>query len=284
MIVASRPQLSFEFFPPKTDVGVEKLDVVAQKLNSLKPDYFSVTFGAGGSTANGTFDTVHRLQKLLSVSIAPHISCLCHSKAEIVELLQRYQAIGVKKLVVLRGDAPVDDPSAVVGELSYANELVAFVREQSQDFFHIEVAAYPEFHPEAVSADADLGCFKQKVLAGADGAITQYFYSIEAYRRFVDFCDKQKLSIPVIPGIMPITDYERLLRFSKMCGAEVPQWLRGRLACLADDAQAVVDFGREVVLELCQQLLAEGVPGLHFYTLNQAEPSFSIAQQLFSDS
>ncbi len=259
---------SFEFFPPKTPEGAEKLKVVRSELGKLKPKYFSVTFGAGGSTQDGTMDTVLDIQKA-GFNAAPHISCMGTSKEIIVSLLEQYKDNGIKQLVVLRGDMPSGTGSGSHGDFSYANELVGFIRDKYNDHFHIEVAAYPEFHPQAPSADADLENFKRKVEAGANSAITQYFFNPDAYYNFVDSCEKRGLSIPIMPGIMPITNYTQLARFSDMCGSEIPRWIRKRLESYGDDKDSIKLFGEEVITKLCEQLLAAGAPGLHFYTMNQ---------------
>ncbi len=270
--------LSFEFFPPKTDEGRTKLRQARARLAGLQPEFFSVTFGAGGSTREGTYETVREIQESGEIPAAPHLSCVGTSRAEIARMLAAYQAIGVRRLVALRGDLP----SGMVerGDFSHADELVAFIREETGDWFHIEVAAYPEFHPEAVSASADIGHFAGKIAAGADRAITQYFFNADAYFRFVEWCQRLGIRVDVVPGIMPIVNYRQLARFSDGCGAEIPRWLRWRLEDLSDDVQALRAFGVEVVSDLCERLLAGGAPGLHFYTLNMAAPSLAICENL----
>lgn len=259
--------LSFEFFPPKTAEGIANLRETRVQLAKFNPEFFSVTFGAGGSTRDRTMETVFEIQAE-GFSAAPHISCISSSKEEIRELLTAYKNKGIKRLVTLRGDVPSGEVS--VGDFKYANELVTFIRQETGDWFHLEVAAYPEFHPEALSAAKDLANFKRKVEAGADAAITQYFYNADAYFRFVESCVKEGISIPIVPGVMPIYNYTQLARFSGVCGAEIPRWLRLRLEAYADDLPSLRAFGMDVVSELCERLLAWGVPSLHFYTLNQA--------------
>ncbi|HIN82266.1 MAG TPA: methylenetetrahydrofolate reductase [NAD(P)H] [Chromatiales bacterium] len=269
---------SFEFFPPKTDKGVENLKATRAKLAKLKPEYFSCTFGAGGSTRDRTFETVVDIQEETSIDAAPHLSCIDSTRDNIAGMLQGYHDKGIQRLVALRGDIP--SGTVVVGEFRYANELVSYIRETTGDHFHIEVAAYPEIHPQANSARDDLINFKRKIDAGANSAITQYFYNADAYFRFVDGCRDQGVDIPIIPGIMPITNYVQLARFSEMCGAEIPRWLRKRLADFGDDMDSLKAFGIDVVTEMCRQLLDGGAPGLHFYTLNQASASIKIWDNL----
>ncbi len=259
--------LSFEFFPPKTADGIANLRETRTQLAQFKPEFFSVTFGAGGSTTDRTKETVFEIQAD-DHHAAPHISCISSSKEEIRELLTSYQAKGIKRLVTLRGDVPSGEVSA--GDFKYANELVNFIRQETGDWFHLEVAAYPEFHPEALSAAKDMANFKRKVEAGANSAITQYFYNADAYFRFVDNCVADGISVPIVPGVMPIYNYTQLARFSAVCGAEIPRWLRLRLEVYADDMPSLRALGIDVVTELCERLLAWGVPSLHFYTLNQA--------------
>lgn len=258
---------SFEFFPPKTAEGMANLREARAQLTQFKPEFFSVTFGAGGSTRDRTMDTVFEIQAE-GHQAAPHISCISSSKAEIRELLTAYQAKGIKRLVTLRGDVPSGEVSA--GDFKYANELVAFIRQETGDWFHLEVAAYPEFHPEASSAAKDIANFKRKVEAGADSAITQYFYNTDAYFQFLDTCAQQGISVPIVPGIMPIYNYTQLARFSGVCGAEIPRWLRLRLEAYGDDMASLRAFGTDVVTEMCSKLIAAGVTSMHFYTLNQA--------------
>lgn len=270
--------LSFEFFPPKTDEGREKLRRTRARLARLRPEFFSVTFGAGGSTREGTFETVREIQTADGIPAAPHISCVGASREGVREMLRAYRALGVRRIVALRGDLP----SGMVerGDFSHASDLVTFIREETGDWFHIEVAAYPEFHPEAPSASEDIRHFGEKVAAGADRAITQYFFNADAYFRFVEWCERLAIHTDVVPGIMPIVNYRQLARFSEGCGAEIPRWLRWRLEDLADDVEALRAFGIEVVSELCERLLAGGAPGLHFYTLNMAVPSLAICENL----
>lgn len=259
--------LSFEFFPPKTAEGIDKLRETRQQLAKFDPEFFSVTFGAGGSTRDRTMDTVLEIQAE-GFSAAPHISCISSSKSEIRELLHAYQSHGIKRLVTLRGDVPSGEVSS--GDFRYALELVEFIRAETGSYFHIEVAAYPEFHPEARSPAADLLNLKRKVEAGANSAITQYFYNADAYFRFIDQCATANINVPVVPGIMPIYNITQLARFSSVCGAEIPRWLKMRLEEYGDDLQSLRAFGIDVVSELCAHLLESGVPSLHFYTLNQA--------------
>ena len=266
--INSKPiPLSFEFFPPKTADGIANLRETRTQLSHYNPEFFSVTFGAGGSTTDRTKDTVFDIQAD-GYQAAPHISCISSSREEIRELLSAYQAKGIKRLVTLRGDVPSGEVS--VGDFKYANELVTFIREYSGDWFHLEVAAYPEFHPEATSAAKDIANFKRKVEAGANSAITQYFYNADAYYRFVESCTANGITLPIVPGIMPIYNFTQLARFSGVCGAEIPRWLRLRLEAYADDLPSLRALGVDVVSRLCEDLLAWRVPSLHFYTLNQA--------------
>lgn len=270
--------ISCEFFPPRTEQGVSNLRQTRERLQILTPTFFSVTFGAGGSTQDKTVETVVEIQRS-TIQAAPHISCIASTSDDILHLLRTYQQQGITRLVALRGDKP-SGLMGSVGELNYANELVTFIREKTGQHFYIEVAAYPEFHPQAHNAQADLDHFKQKVQAGANGAITQYFYNADAYLRFIDSCQRLNIEIPIVPGIMPITNYVQLARFSEVCGAEIPRWLHYRLKDLENDVKALSDFGADVVARLCEQLLAGGAPGLHFYTLNRAEPTLEIAKRL----
>lgn len=271
------PQFSFEFFPPKSAEGMEKLKATRDELMKLNPKYVSVTFGAGGSTQQGTIETI---QEMLNAGLdaAPHLSCIGSTEENIRELLSQYIDMGVKRIVALRGDMPSGMGEA--GELHYANELVEFIRKETGDHFHIEVAAYPEFHPQAPSATADLDNFARKVKAGANAAITQYFYNIDAYLRFIEQCDKRDIDIPIFPGIMPITNLKNLSRFSDMCGAEIPRWLRLRLEAYGDDMESLRAFGLEVTTELSQRLLDAGAPGIHFYTMNQVGPTQTVMNNL----
>ena len=259
--------ISFEFFPPKTPDGIANLREARTQLATFKPEFFSVTFGAGGSTRDRTMESVYEIQAE-GHQAAPHISCISSSKEEIRELLTAYKAKGIKRLVTLRGDVPSGEVSA--GDFKYATELVAFIRKETGDWFHIDVAAYPEFHPEASSAAKDIANFKRKVEAGANSAITQYFYNADAYFRFVDTVKNEGIEVPIVPGVMPIYNYTQLARFSGICGAEIPRWLRLRLEAYEDDLPSLRAFGADVVSELCANLLASGAPSLHFYTLNQA--------------
>ncbi len=270
---------SFEFYPPKTDEGAVNLQIVQAELAKQAPDFFSVTFGAGGSTRDKTFDTVVAIQAK-GIAAAPHLSCVASTKASILAILKDYQDNGISKIVALRGDVPSGMMSA--GEFRYANELVEFIRQETGDHFQIHVAAYPEVHPQSHSAAADLANFQRKVNAGANAAITQYFYNVESYFYFVDACQKQGINLPIVPGIMPITQYTQLFRFSEMCGADIPRWLRKRLEAFGDDRASIQAFGLDVVTRLCQQLLDGGAPGLHFYTMNQSAPTLAILKNLQS--
>ena len=270
-------QFSFEFFPPKTPEGEEKLKLVRDQLGALQPRYFSVTFGAGGSTQQGTFDTVMDIQQA-GYTAAPHLSCIGSTRDNISTILQTYMTKGIDRIVALRGDMPSGMQEA--GEFRHANELVEFIRRETGDHFHIEVAAYPEFHPQAGNARQDLLNFKRKVEAGANSAITQYFFNPDAYFHFVDDCEQLGVTLPIVPGIMPITNYTQLARFSDMCGAEIPRWIRKRLESFGDDRPSIRAFGEDVVSELCHQLLEAGAPGLHFYTMNQSGPTLAIWNNL----
>lgn len=269
--------ISFEFFPPKTAEGVAKLRSARQQLAQLQPEFFSVTFGAGGSTRDRTLETVLEIQSE-GYEAAPHISCISSSREEIRSLLADYRAKGIRHLVALRGDLPSGEVSG--GDFRYANELVAFIRQETGDWFKVEVAAYPEFHPEARSPASDLQYLKRKIDAGADAAITQYFYNVDAYFSFMDQCGALGIDVPVVPGIMPIYNYTQLSRFSGVCGAEIPRWLRLRLQDYGDDLSSLRALGMDVVTDLCEKLLAGGAPGLHFYTLNQAGIISTIVQRL----
>jgi methylenetetrahydrofolate reductase (NADPH) len=269
---------SFEFFPPKTADGEEKLRAVSQKLAGLDPCFFSVTFGAGGSTRDRTRETVVDIKQRTGIDVAPHLSCIGSSRESIREILQGYLDSGIRHLVALRGDMPSGMREA--GEFRYANELVEFVRAETGSHFFIEVAAYPEVHPQAASARADLLNFKRKVEAGADSALTQYFYNADAYFRFVDACEAEGLDLPIVPGIMPITNYAQLARFSDACGAEIPRWIRKRLEDFGEDMAALRAFGLEVTTDLCRKLLDGGAPGLHFYTMNQSQATLAVWNNL----
>jgi methylenetetrahydrofolate reductase (NADPH) len=268
---------SIEFYPPKTPEGVEKLRIARGKLALLNPKYFSVTFGAGGTTQQGTLDTVLEIQSE-GYDAAPHLSCVGGTRASVRAILQEFQQKGIKRVVALRGDLPSGYGGA--GELRYANELVEFIRAETGDWFHIEVAAYPEVHPQARSPQDDLQNFACKVQAGADSAITQYFYNADAYFQFVDAARKMGVDVPIVPGIMPITNYTQLMRFSDMCGAEIPRWVRLKLASFGDDSASIKAFGVDVVTALCERLLAGGAPGLHFYSMNQAVPTTAVWERL----
>ena len=269
--------ISLEFFPPKTPEGADKLRATRQALYALKPEFCSVTFGAGGSTHEGTFGTVGEILKE-GVVAACHFSCVGATKATVREQLATLQAMGVKRLVALRGDLPSGYGAG--GEFHYASDLVAFIRAETGDAFYIEVAAYPEIHPQAKSADADLQAFAAKVKAGANSAITQYFFNSDAYFRFVDDAFQLGVDVPVVPGIMPITSSTQLMRFSDACGAEIPRWIRLRLQGYGDDSASIKSFGLDVITDLCDQLQTAGVPGIHFYTMNQAGPTSEIIRRL----
>ena len=268
---------SFEFFPPQTPEGVEKLAATRKKLAPLKPEFFSVTFGAGGSTQDRTVETIRQI-KAEGYNAAPHLSCVASTRENIRAMLNTYRDMGIKRIVALRGDMPSGMGS--IGEFQYANELVSYIRAQTGEHFHIEVAAYPEFHPQARSAQDDMLNFKRKVTAGADSAITQYFYNADAYFRFVEECLKLGVTVPIVPGIMPIVKFAQLARFSDACGAEIPRWMRRKLEGYGDDSASIQEFGQDVVTALCERLLKGGAPGLHFYTLNQAAPTLAIWQRL----
>ena len=268
---------SFEFYPPKTEQGDVNLEQVHRDLAKLNPDFFSVTFGAGGSTRDKTYDTVVKIQNN-GVSAAPHLSCVASTKENIREILANYRDHGVSKIVALRGDLPSGMMSA--GEFRFANELVEFIRSETGDHFQIHVAGYPEIHPQANNATEDFNNFKRKVDAGADAVITQYFYNAEAYFYFLDKCEKSGIDIPIVPGIMPITNFSQLFRFSDMCGADIPRWMRKTLECFGDDRDSILAFGEDVVSKLCQELLDNGAPGLHFYTMNQSKPTLAVWNNL----
>ncbi len=270
--------LSCEFFPPRTPEAVGKLETTRDRLARLNPAFFSVTYGAGGSTRDLTLETVLAIRKATGIEAAPHLSCVGTPLAELRLVIERYRAQGITRLVALRGDLP--SGLTGFGELRYANELVEFIRRETGDAFHIEVAAYPEFHPQAQSAAADLANFKRKIEAGANSAITQYFYNPDAYFRFLDSVQKLGVRVPVVPGIMPITNYSQLMRFSEMCGAEIPRWIVKRLRDFGDDRLAIRAFGIDVTTDLCARLLAGGAPGLHFYTMNQYEATEAIFRNL----
>jgi methylenetetrahydrofolate reductase (NADPH) len=270
-------ELSIEFFPPQTAEGAAKLKAEREKLALLKPSFFSVTYGAGGSTRERSFATVREIAEEGHAS-APHLSCVGSSKSEILEILEEFKDEGVRRIVALRGDLP--SGMAEPGELRYANELVAFIRAETGDWFHLEVAAYPEWHPQAKSPREDLVNFKRKVDAGADSAITQYFYNADAYFHFMDEARAMGIEIPIVPGIMPIFGFSKLARFSDACGAEIPRWMRRKFEAFGDDTESVRAFGLDVVTELCERLLANGVPGLHFYSMNSAVMTTEICRRL----
>ena len=271
-------ELSVEFFPSKTAEGAAKLRTVREQLaTALKPTFFSVTFGAGGSTQDGTFSAVKEIHEA-GQQAAPHLSCVGSSKEKISELLAQYKALGIQRIVALRGDLP--SGMGQYGEFHHADELVRFIRSETDSHFHIEVAAYPEMHPQAKSMTDDVQRFANKMKAGADSAITQYFFNSDAYFKFVDEAAKLGVDEPIVPGIMPITNSTQLLRFSDACGAEIPRWIRLRLQSFGDDTASIKAFGLDVVTDLCDQLMLAGAPGLHFYSLNQAEPTLTIAKEL----
>lgn len=269
--------ISLEFFPPKTPEGADKLRATRQALYALKPEFCSVTFGAGGSTQQGTFATVKEILGE-GVDAASHFSCVGATRATVREQLASLRVMGVKRLVALRGDLP--SGYGLGGEFQYASDLVAFIRAETGDAFHIEVAAYPEIHPQAKSADADLQAFATKIKAGADSAITQYFFNADAYLRFVDDARTLGVTVPIVPGIMPITSSTQLMRFSDACGAEIPRWIRLRLQGFGDDTASIKSFGLDVITELCAELCRASAPGLHFYTMNQAAPTTDIVRRL----
>ena len=270
-------EISIEFFPPQTPEGVEKLRIVRSKLAVLKPEFFSVTFGAGGSTRERTFSVVKEIAAE-GFNAAPHLSCVGSTRANIRDILNEYQAAGIRRIVALRGDLP--SGTAEAGEFRYANELVEFIRAETGGHFHLDVAAYPEWHPQARFPRDDLANFVRKAKAGADSAITQYFYNADAYFHFVDEIRAQGVDIPIVPGIMPIASFSKLARFSDACGAELPRWMRRKFEGLGDDTDAIRAFGLDVVTELCQRLLAGGAPGLHFYSMNQSALTLEICQRL----
>lgn len=272
-----KPTFSFELFPPQSEQGIEKLRQTRRQLAQLNPKYFSVTFGAGGSTREHTLETVLEMQSE-GYTVAPHLSCIGSTREKISTILEKYHEAGISQIVALRGDLP--SGMAQAGEFRYASELVAYIRETFGQFFHIEVAAYPEYHPQARSVQADLENFKRKIDAGANSAITQYFYNADAYFHFVDSCESMGLSVPIVPGIMPINKFSQLMRFSDSCGAEIPRWIRKKLESYGDDTASVHAFGLDVVTGMCERLLHQGAPGLHFYTMNSAELTSKIWQRL----
>jgi len=268
---------SCEFFPPKTEEGTEKLRATRRQLEQLKPRFFSVTFGAGGTTRDGTLSAVLEIQRE-GFEAAPHLSCIGATRASIASILEEYKSNGIRHLVALRGDMP--SGMGEIGDFRYASELIAFIRAQTGDWFHIEAAAYPEVHPQAKSPHDDLLNFKRKVDAGANAGITQYFYNADAYFRFRDECDALGVNVPIVPGIMPIANFTQLARFSDACGAEIPRWMRLKLQSFGDDRASIRSYGLDVVTELCDRLLSNGAPGLHFYTLNMAGLTSTIWQRL----
>lgn len=270
--------ISLEFFPPREEDARAKLAETARQLAARDPAYVSVTYGAGGSTRSGTADAV-RLMQSLGCDTAPHLSCIGSSRAELTEILDGYREQGIRRIVALRGDLP-SGMGRYPGEVHYADELVALIREHSGDGFHIEVAAYPEVHPQAGSASRDMDHFVGKVKAGADGAITQYFFNADAYFHFVDQAQARGVDIPIVPGVMPITNHKQLARFSSMCGAEIPRWLEARLMDFGDDRASLRAFGTDFIAEMSQRLLDQGAPGLHFYTLNNAEATLAVWERL----
>ena len=270
-------EISIEFFPPQTPEGVEKLRAVRAELAKLKPEFFSVTYGAGGSTRERTFAVVKEIAAE-GFDAAPHLSCIGSSRESIREILAEYKAAGIKRTVALRGDLP--SGMAEAGEFRYANELVEFIRAETGDWFSIEVAAYPEWHPQARSPKDDLEAFARKVKAGANSASTQYFYNADAYFHFVDEARALGVDVPIIPGIMPIAGFTKLARFSDACGAEIPRWMRRKFEAFGDDSDSIKAFGLDVVSELCAKLIAAGAPGLHFYSMNQAAPTIALCERL----
>jgi len=272
---------SFELGPPRTPEAADKLPAVIARLAEVKPDYFSVTYGAGGSTQEGTYETIMSVIRLTGIDAAPHLTCVGSTRAHVAAQLRRYREAGVKRIVALRGDLPATAMSAAApGEFQYANELVSFIRKEHGDGFKIEVAAYPEMHPQAAKPSEDFEYFRRKVEAGADAALTQLFYNADVYFDFMERCEKAGIKIPIVPGIMPITSFANTMRFCSGCGADLPRWVRLRLEELQDDKPALHDFGLSVVTRLCQTLLSGGAPGMHFYTINQAGPTLRLWQNL----
>ena len=279
--MASPQSFSFELGPPRTPEALAKLPAVISRLAEVRPAYFSVTYGAGGSTQDGTYKTLMAVVEHTGIEAAPHLTCVGSTRAHIAELLERYRSVGIKRIVALRGDLPATAMSASApGEFHYANELVSFIRAEHGNHFRIEVAAYPEVHPQAKSASEDFDNFKRKVEAGADAALTQLFYNADAYFHFMERCAKAGITIPVVPGIMPITGFANIVRFCSGCGADLPRWIKLRLEELESDKPGLQDFGAEVVTRLCETLLRGGAPGLHFYTINQAGPTLRLWKNL----
>ena len=272
--------ISFEFFPTQTEAGAEKLQVQAQQLATSNPEFFSVTYGAGGSTRGRTRGTLLSTRETTGLPVMPHMACLGHSKEEVRYILKDYQDLGIDRIIALRGDLPSGMGRIENAEFQYASELISFIREETDDHFHIEMAAYPEVHPQARSMESDLDNLRRKVEAGANSAITQYFFNADAYFYFLDRVQAMGIDIPVVPGIMPITNYMKLARFSDACGAELPRWVRKQLEAYWDDSASIRQFGEEMVSRMCERLVANGVPALHFYTLNQAAPSLAIVKNL----
>lgn len=271
-------KLSLEFFPPRTEPGMEKLKTIIEGYKAINPEYMSVTYGAGGTTQEKTLDTVRYIQQNTEFDSAPHLTCVGASQESVSQLLDTYSDLGINRIVALRGDLPsgMMDP----GEFKYASDLVKFIKDTRGDEFHLEVAAYPETHPQARNCDVGIKWFMHKVDQGADSAITQYFYNVDSYLYFIDNCERNGIDLPIVPGIMPVTNYENLIRFSEGCGAEVPRWLKCRLESFEDDKAGLMAFGQDVVTELSQKLLDAGAPGIHFYSMNQLEPCLQIAQSL----
>ena len=274
--MANPLRFSFELFPPRTPEGAAKLPAVLAQLAAAKPDYFSVTHGAGGSDQEGTYETLLTVVNETGIEAAPHLTCVGSTRATIAATLEKYRQAGVKRIVALRGDLPATYPASAPGDFHYASELVCFIRENFGDTFRIEVAAYPEMHPQAPDPVQDFENFRRKVECGADGAITQLFYNADSYFDFMERCEKAGLRIPIIPGIMPITGFANIVRFCTSCGADLPRWVRLRLEQMQDDKPALLDFGLSVVTRLCETLLRNGAPGLHFYTINQADPTLRL--------
>ena len=276
--MAPRVPVSFEFYPPKTDEQRHQLDRTAARLKSHSPEYVSCTFGAGGSTLSYTPETVQRLREHHGLDAAPHVSCMGGTREELRQLLKLYRALGCKRIVALRGDLP--SGMARMGDFRFASDLVSFIRDEHDGFFHIEVGCYPEMHPQAEDAFADLRHFKAKADAGADGAITQYFYNADAYFRFVDDARKLGVDLPIVPGIMPISNFSQLRRFSEACGAEIPRWIGKRMLAYGDDAESIRAFAADFVADLCDRLVDGGAPSLHFYTLNLSKPTLNVLERL----
>ncbi|MCL6268442.1 methylenetetrahydrofolate reductase [NAD(P)H] [Sansalvadorimonas sp. 2012CJ34-2] len=272
--------LSFEFFPTKTDEGARKLQVQARQLADCNPEFLSVTYGAGGSTRNRTRETLVSARDATGIPVMPHLACIGHSKDQIQSILKDYKDLGISRIIALRGDRPSGIGTVEYDDFQYASQLVAFIREETGDHFHIEIAAYPEVHPQARSMESDLDNFRRKIEAGASSAITQYFFNPDGYYYFMDRIASMGINVPVVPGVMPITNYMKLARFSDACGAEMPRWLRKQLEAYGDDSASIRQFGEEVMTGLCEKLVSYGVPALHFYTLNQAGPSMAIVKNL----